>query len=513
MTRPRLSRSLHLIVLSLILAGCASPTAAPSPTVPPTTPAPTRTAVPTSTFRPTRTKASTWTQPATITPTSTKTPLPRPQLSLRPGEFYFRWEDQPRFFFSRNLGSNQEAQFSTFLDWAVAGGSQIVRLPLETLGWGFTTRGGVKDDWAQEWERIITLAEADNIYVIPVLGSWIQWNNGSGPSTWASNPMNRVNGGITKDPLDLYKSGSDTQILYLAWVESLVKRWAGHKNIAAWDVFSEINLSQASEVNGISFATNAAVKIRLSDPSKRPVTASLGDTGTWLDFYAKADIDFVQVHPYPTSGQLDRAIVAEVHQTLDTYKLPVFIGESGLSAAAPDSTNGALTVAENSERGLDHAIWAAVVSGAMNGRSFRWEDSFGIYYPKLGLAWMEKFQTEELPAVEFVSGVDFTDFAPVPSEPSKDVWGAAVGNKALVLGWFRDAASEPPDWPVRKLSGQSVRLTPDGTAADWRVDFYNTSNGTDLINSTNISRSEAGSLTIPLPDFTDDIAFKLTALR
>ena len=95
---------------------------------------------------------------------------------------------------------------------------------------------------------------------------------------------------------------------------------------------------------------------------------------------------------------------------------------------------------------------------------------------------------------------------------SPAIWGAAVGNDSLVLGWFRDAASEPPDWNIQTLSGQSVRLTPPGSAAAWKVDFYDTVNGTTIISSTTASRS-GKSLTIKLPDFTDDIAFKLTALQ
>jgi hypothetical protein len=510
MTMPRLSRSLHLIVLSLILAGCAAPTAmAPTPTASPTVTVPSRTALPTITPRPSRTKAPTWTRPSATVPSLTSTPVPPQGLSLRRGEYYFRWDGRPRFFLTRNLGGNEEAQFGTFLDGSVAGGSQIVRLSLETLGMGFTTRGGINEAWARQWERIFTQAEADGIYVIPVLGNWSQWS-GSGPNSWAYNPMNYAKGGQTRDPLDLFKAGSDTQILYMSWIENLVKRWEGIKNIAAWEVYSELDRSPASETACIDFVNEAARRIRLADPSRRPVTASLADAGTWTNFYAKTKLDIIQVHPYPASGQLDRAILEQVRQALDLYKLPVFIGESGLSAEAPDSPEGSLSVAKNSGRGLSHAIWAAVVSGAMNGRSFWWEDSFGLNIPSLGLPWMQKFQAQELPAVNFVSGVDFSAFVPVPAETSADVWGAAVGNETLVLGWFRDAACEPPDWPVRKLAGQSVTLTLPGPASQWRVDFYDTSAGTDLVSSADLSAS-GGSLVIPLPDFNDDIAFKLTA--
>ena len=75
--------------------------------------------------------------------------------------------------------------------------------------------------------------------------------------------------------------------------------------------------------------------IRSADPG-RPVTASIADTGTWQNFYRDADIDFIQVHPYPPSARLDRTVVEEVRNYLDKYKKPVLIGESGLNAESPE---------------------------------------------------------------------------------------------------------------------------------------------------------------------------------
>ena len=83
-----------------------------------------------------------------------------------------------------------------------------------------------------------------------------------------------------------------------------------------------------------------------------------------------------------------------------------------------------------------------------------------------------------------------------------------MGNDSTVLGWFRDALCEPPNWTLQKvISGQTVTLTVPGSAAHWRVDFYSTQDGTTLLTSTFITRHGQG-ITIALPDFKDDIAFK-----
>jgi hypothetical protein len=79
----------------------------------------------------------------------------------------------------------------------------------------------------------------------------------------------------------------------------------------------------------------------------------------------------------------------------------------------------------------------------------------------------------------------------------------------MVIGWFRDAQCEPPDWPLQPvISKQNVTISVPGSAANWHVDFYNTETGIDIISSALVTRN-SGQITVILPDFTNDIAFKL----
>ena len=487
---------LIIITLGLFLSGCSpKPTAAPSSTA---------TSIP-ATIPPADTFAPTPIQPP-IQPT-----LPLPALTLKPGDFYFSVDGQTGFIFSRNIAGYQPVDYDTFLDWSKAGGSRMARIQLDSLGMGYTKTGEVDQGWAAQWDRVFDKAQADGIYILPVFSGWFDWNAGSGYSTWKSNPLNQANGGPVSSPGELFQKGSATQTMWMQWMQSLVKRWQGRKNILAWEIFSEVNLaSGVTEPSGIDFVNTAAALIRAADPT-HPVTASLADTGTWPKFYSETAIDFINTHPYPSLAQLDRSIISVVRNYLSTYKRPVLIGESGLNAATPDSADGKITIAKNASLGIQHAIWAAVVSGAMNGRALYWEDSFGIYFPSLGIPWMQKYETEELPAVNFVSDVDFSGFQPLPSTTSSGVWGAAVGNEKMALGWFRDAGSEPPDWPLQPVvSKQSVTVTVPGNASNWKVDFYSTRDGTTILSSVTVSRT-GSTVTILLPDFQDDIAFKMTA--
>ena len=447
-------------------------------------------------------------------PTSipTATPVPLPVLTLQPGDFYFSIDGQQGFIFSRNVAGYQQTHYETLLEWTAAGGSRIARISLDSMGMGYTSSGEVDEVWVRQWERIFDYAEANGIYILPVFSSWYDWNARAGYSTWASNPLNAANGGPVQNPIELFEAGSPTQVLWLAWVETLVQRWQGQENIAAWEIFSEVNLaSNPTEAAGVDFVNRAAALIRVADPSERPVTASIADTGTWPNFYRDASIEFINIHPYPPSAQLDRTIVSEVRQSLARYHRPVFIGESGLSAETPDSSAGGATIEENAPLGIRHAIWAGIVSGAMNGRALWWEDGVGIYFSSLGIPWMQQYSTAELPAVNFVRGIDFSGFGPLTSTSSSSIWGAAVGSEKMVLGWYRDATCEPPDWNMQPIiSGQTVTITVPGTSADWQVNFYDTKTGTTIIGSASVTR-QGSTITVSLPDFQDDIAFKMTA--
>jgi hypothetical protein len=141
----------------------------------------------------------------------------------------------------------------------------------------------------------------------------------------------------------------------------------------------------------IDFVNNVALIIHNADSLHRPVTASLADFGHWSSFFRSESIDFLNIHPYPVSGQLDVTLITEVRSMLAKYRKPVLIGESGLSFLTPDTNPPTLTTAGRAEIGIKLAIWAAVVSGAMNGRALWWEDGVAIYFPALDLPFIRKF--------------------------------------------------------------------------------------------------------------------------
>lgn len=400
MDRIRIACQVGLIgMLCSGLVGCATPKAIP-------TSEPVPSAVPTGEATST-----------VVSPSPTQDPLP--QLTLQPRELYFRLDGKPSLVFSRNVAGMTPGGFELLVEEAHGAGAVLVRVGTDSpamgghTGYGYSFTGQPDEKWSAKWEHFFDVAEANGIYVVPTFTSWFNWST-TGFNTWANNPFNAANGGPASSPREIFRRDSPTQLLFIRWFKSVISRWQAHRNILAWEPISEVNLIEGiSQSEGVYLSEQMTKAAREADAERRPVTASLADTGTWPDFYRGSSADFINVHPYPPSGQLDRNIISTVHAALALYGRPVLIGESGLSAAVPDSVEGKLTVAANAKVGVRHAIWAGVVSGAMNGRALWWEDGYGIYFPELGMPWLENYATAERAAANFVSGVDFSGFTPL----------------------------------------------------------------------------------------------------
>ena len=516
-----------LFVFLTTIYGCTPVTLTPtSATVRPTsTSLPVQTSAPAVTSQPTAI-----TQPtATVQPTATKVPFPR--LSLTKGENYFRIDNTPSFLYGRNVTGITADDFANMLKMAQSGGTKILRIHL-THGWWGTPwikgDGSVNPDWVKTWDQYFDQAQADGIYILPVFGVWADWNSGKpdlGSPFWKYNPLNTANGGSFTDPTQLFIPDSKLQKAWMGWLAQLVQHWQVRDNIAGWEIFSEVNIASGvagdtsqnggvSEPAGADFVTRAAAVVRSADPARRPITASVagvyGASDPWNNFYDLPLLDFIEIHPYTES--LDHELITVVGKDLTRYKKPVMIGESGLSAYL-----NANNIPSGADLALRHAMWAGLVSGAMNGRSLWSEDGYAVYWDAndrtKSSAYLQRFTNLERPAVEFVKGVDFTGYQPLAVQFSAGpkVWGAAVGNEKSAIAWFRDAGCIPPNWPLAGvISGQRVLISVPGPATNWQVDFYATSSGTAVLQSIAVTR-QGNTVSVPLPDFKDDIAIKLVA--
>jgi hypothetical protein len=428
-----------------------------------------------------------------------------PALSLAPRDHYFTLVDTDRVVMSRNVTGQTTGDIIALLDQAKAAGSTLVRLHLtQGLGSGVTTAGAVDQTWATGWDVVFDHARAIGLYVVPVLGVAEDWNDGTPDSVfpeWSVNPWNAANGGPARRPEELVQAGSAVRAAWLGWVRALVTRWQPLRNVAAWEVFAELDLmAGAAEDVGTALASDAAGVVRAADAGRRPVMASLSAGADWPSLSGGPAVDIVQVQPYSTD--LDTDLLSDVAAKLSAYGKPVMIGESGLSSAQPSTAPNAYTA-------IRHAIWAGVVSGAMNARALWWEDGYG------DPAFVDIYADVEAPAARFAGTFDFAGVKPLPATIAGGVVGAAVGNAQRVAGWFRSAACGPPAWDCgTPVNGATVTLPVPGGVSSWLPVFYDSSTGAPFGYMPLVTRGADGQVTLPLPsNLSDDVVFTLTPWR
>ncbi len=422
---------------------------------------------------------------------------------------YFAVDGTPRVVMSRNITGTTVSAIERLLDQAAAAGDTLIRFHLiHGLGPGATSQGAVDPGWAAAWDQVFDYANRMGLYVVPVFGVWADWNDGDpdlGYANWSMNPWNSANGGPATDPGQLWQPGTAVHDGWMAWMGTLVDRWQPRPNIAAWEIFSELDIATgADETSATAFATEAAALIRGKDGAHRPIMASLTALNDWPALNGSDAVDILQIHGY--ADPLDSFLLTQVAAMSNQYGKPVLIGESGLSAAAP--VGDTATTEPNAALDVRHAIWAGVVSGAMNARGLWWEDGYAVYEPP-GLGLVNSYADVEAAAATFAGQLDFTGAAPLPVSLSVDLVGGAVGSSARIIGWVRSAACAAPAAACRTpLAGETVGILLPGASAAWTATFFDTATGQPLA-SGGTATSDGVTVTLTLPSFSDDLAFVL----
>lgn len=246
---------------------------------------------------------------------------------------------------------------------------------------------------------------------------------------------------------------------------------------------------------------------------RNPTGTKLEHFDELLTWAAESGERIVRIHlmtgfqPHAAAGVVDEAWARQWERVFDLaaarglHVLPVF----GVWSDWNDGSGG-LANAPGAAIGIRHALWAALASGAMNGRMLWWEDGYDRYQ-QLGLR--AKSAHAATPAAVFVRGLDFTGFRPVAVALPRELKGAALGDERSVIAWFRDARCEPPGWPIRAVAAQRAMLTAPGAASDWAAEFFETGSGRRAGEGKAARKDNA--ILVELPAFEGSVALKLTA--
>ncbi len=449
---------------------------------------------------------------------------------------YFEFGNGSAFF---PIGHNIRSPFDTRMDWAFPwaqrwpAGSTVYTRYFKTMRehqenfaevWSAAWSLGL--EWSPQWrgyhgigqynminawefDRLLEEAEENGIYVNFVMLNHGKYSGWCDPE-WAGNPFNIANGGYLRTPFEFF-TDERAQRDFKNQMRYIIARWGYSTRIFAWELWSELNLA-GNDANSyrqpecVEWHRLMARAVREMDPYGHLIATHVSGDYTVQnpDIISLPEMTHCPVDAY--HGSRDPIhIVSLLRQTAafnTPYDKPVIVTEFGGSWAASDL--------KHLDCALHAALWASTCLPLAATPLFWWwqvidEENF---YPKY------------LAIARFMKGEDRRDPALLPVVPvilqngamSETLDAQCLKNRRRALGWiFLTGAFQHRDPAGTTVeAGVSLELTnlQDGS---YDVEFWDTTAGRPVAKSK--ATTQYGSLSVPVPAFARDIAFKVKPAR
>ncbi|NCC51685.1 MAG: DUF2341 domain-containing protein [Spartobacteria bacterium] len=267
----------------------------------------------------------------------------------------------------------------------------------------------------------------------------------------------------------------------------MIARWGYSQHLAMWHLIAEIEGSSAG-ANADAWHQKVYEYFRDNDPFGHVAGGSSAHVGDWPGGFSVMDAP--QVHNY--EGAQDAVGIASnvagvTRRLFDDYTKPNFHGEFGKRSAYGDAVR---TLYQH------NGVWAALANGAaitplMWNDGNDWGDQSADMYRQL--AHFRGFVDRmDMPAQAF-------EAADVSTSVSDGLAWGLQGNHVSIC-WVQDTS------PGATVAGGTVTFS-NMVRGDYLVDGYDTWNGAWY--NTVTTRVDAGTLTVNLPDFTNDMAVRV----
>lgn len=362
---------------------------------------------------------------------------------------------------------------------------------------------------ADAFDLLVEDAEDQDVKLM--LGIWIHdlirdtphpWN---GFYDWSSNPFNQLTA--------VNEFFSDTTSW--AWQEKyyryIIARWGHSQSIGMWHTIAEINGSNAiyddyamlNDERGWHNKINAY--FRDNDPYRHPTTVSGSGGHDFDEGWQVSDIPQVHEYPWPADQLIENTEkIASWSATLyKRYEKPVLVGEFGKAVYEEGK----------SETFLHNGLWAGLMNGAAatplhwwGGQIAQQPENFSTFNP--GMLSQLHYLRSYLIQVDMrehnfrprYQGAEGT----LPYLVGMDEGQAYVlEGDSLSLAWVHHLSE------ISEQNFSEVKLLVPGLTEGWyKVAFFDTWSGQWKSDTADVN-CETGLLTIPLPDFTGDIAMKI----
>jgi sporulation protein YlmC with PRC-barrel domain len=307
------------------------------------------------------------------------------------GKNYFKFDNNTQFIPNgQNVcwyGGNKLGDYKNWLDKMSANKSNYFRLwfcywgiELEWTNYFGTVYGGLKNykqDHAFEVDWLVDYAAQNGMYIDLCLQNHGQFDWSGTYSQWGGNPYNNALGGMCSSPMD-YWVNSAAKATYKNKLRYILARWGYSPNIACWELFNEMNLTQdfsvlANKTNAANWAIEMAQYLKDNDPNIHLVSNSYHNTLEGAMVWNNANFDWVQTHIYNTTANIDDDVTKVAEEMIGNYNKPYQAGEFGIYVDDPSN----ITASNDPQAAHFHnTMWATLFSGSAGPGSTWWWDNF-----------------------------------------------------------------------------------------------------------------------------------------
>ncbi len=308
------------------------------------------------------------------------------------GKNYFKFDNNTQFIpIGQNVcwygNTNKLGDYKNWLDKMSANKSNYFRLwfcywgiELEWTNYYGTVYGGLKNykqDHAFEVDWLMDYAAQNGMYIDMCLQNHGQLAWSGGNAQWGGNPYNSSLGGMCGSPMEFW-TNETAKATYKNKLRYILARWGYSPNIACWELFNEMNLTQdystlANKTNASNWAIEMAQYLKTNDPNNHLVSNSYHNTLEGASVWTNPNFDWVQTHIYNTTANIDDDVSKLADEMIGNYNKPYQAGEFGIYVDDPSN----ITATNDPQAVHFHnTMWASLFSGAAGCGSTWWWDNF-----------------------------------------------------------------------------------------------------------------------------------------
>jgi hypothetical protein len=379
-------------------------------------------------------------------------------------------------------------------------GENFGRIWMSPFGFGLEDTAGALDHYAlgPAWELdyVLQSAEQKGIYLQLTLdfhGMFVTqpdyWGSGN---YWPQNPYNASNGGPCATP-NAFFTNATAKAIYQKRLRYLIGRYGYSQNVLAWEFFNEIDNDYAF-LNANDVAAWHKVMgdwMRTNDNCHHLLTTSLTYASSHPELWNLPELDFCSEHSYLVTAS-PFTIASDAQTFLKTYHKPLMIGEFGTDWQGWNRANDPYL------RGFREGLWTGALGGSA-GASMAW--------------WWQNIDSEN----------DYGDYAALTAILGRTSWGTGAWTNITLQNLFLNATGQRGAHESLVYMAAAQATFPTGatnaslpvqhaktlTSIGWAngrfyAEWYDPQTAALVGESQSVAAN--GRLTLPLPDFTVDLA-------